>query len=323
MNADEKISRVTARQYGVFSREQAFAAGFSESGINRRLKQGRWDSSYKGVYRLPGVPESWHQKLMAAYLLAGPNAVVSHRSAAQLLRFAGAPEGYLELTLPADRRSPPGVVFHTTDTLPMSDVVRIGPFKLTSVTRTLIDYGGVVDEEMVEIALEDALHHRKTTLSRISRRLETLSANGRNGAGVLKRVLTKRAPAKRPAASLFETKFFRMLRELGLPLPERQYEVCHDGEFIARPDYAYPNRKLAIECESREHHEREGDWERDVKRFNELAAVGWPVIRVTWSDLKSPEALRKCMALAFSLPQQPVSGGQRREKQKNLRGTGH
>lgn len=199
--------------------------------------------------------------------------------------------------------------------MPACDVVRIGPFRVTSFTRTLIDYGSVVDEKTVEIGLEDTLHHRKTTLGRIARRLEALGTNGRNGTGVLKAVLVKRAPAKRPAASVFETKLFRWLRELRLPLPERQYAIYHDGEFIARPDYAFPELKLAIECESREHHEKERDWNKDATRFNDLAAVGWRVVRVTWQDLRSPETLRKCLLRVFSLHPRSDSDRQNTKKQ--------
>lgn len=111
MNADGKIANIASRQYGVFSRRQALKAGFSESAISRRLSNRRWEAIFQGVYRLPGTPDCWHQRLMAAFLWAG--AVVSHRSAAEVLRIAGAPKGYIELTVPTGKGlAPRGVVLH-------------------------------------------------------------------------------------------------------------------------------------------------------------------------------------------------------------------
>lgn len=81
---DEAVARLAARQQGCFSRAQVLAAGMTDRMILRRIAAGRWVSVAAGVYRLAGVPVTWRQRALAACLVAGPGAVVSHRSAGVL-----------------------------------------------------------------------------------------------------------------------------------------------------------------------------------------------------------------------------------------------
>ena len=301
MTTDDKIASVAASQYGVFSRGQAIAAGFSKSAIDRRVRSGRWRVALRGVYRLSGVPPSHQQKLMEAFLWAGPSAVVSHRSAGELLGLEGVPKGFVELTARKDRRTPPGIILHVTEALPRSDCAKLGPFTLTNVTRTCIDLGAVVGEEIVEVAMEDALRTRRTSLDKLSRRTDALVCKGRTGPGVIKRLLGRRISSERPTDTGFETKLFRILRENGFPLPVRQFVVRRrDGRFNARVDLAYPEIKLAIECDSYKFHSGRRAWEKDRKRGNPLVAAGWGTLRATWSDLENPMEFLQILREAFS-----------------------
>jgi very-short-patch-repair endonuclease len=57
------------------------------------------------------------------------------------------------------------------------------------------------------------------------------------------------------------------------------------GRFVARVDLAFPSRKIAIEYDGRAVHEREDVFVRDRQRQNALLALGWLVLRYTYSDL--------------------------------------
>ena len=95
------VEAFAASQYGVVSRAQALARGMSESAIDRRLGAGRWVVVFPGVYRVVGAPVTARQHTMAAALWSG--GVVSHNTAARLLRLEAIPKQGLHLTV-ADGR---------------------------------------------------------------------------------------------------------------------------------------------------------------------------------------------------------------------------
>jgi very-short-patch-repair endonuclease len=80
--------------------------------------------------------------------------------------------------------------------------------------------------------------------------------------------------------SVLETKVARLLRASGLPAPVRQYEVTMFGRRY-RLDFAWPEFRIALECDGRAFHE----FQRDRTRWRQLGAAGWTVLPVTWSDV--------------------------------------
>lgn len=249
MQKDREIDHLMANQHGVIARAQAKAAGFSDRRIDRRLESGAWQRVFPSTYRLCSSPTTWDQLLTAAWLWAGSGAVVSHRAAAVLLGLGGIEAGPLEISVPRWRRVPSArVVLHTTTVMPRCDVQRIGCLTVTNASRTVIDLGAVVTDAVVAQALDDSIHTGLTSIQSIIRRLEDLGEPGRRGPGVLRRVLLSRDPSSAPTESLFEGKFLRLMRDASLPPPVKQYSVMATG-FSARVDFAYPDRRLAIECD--------------------------------------------------------------------------
>jgi hypothetical protein len=150
-------------QFGLIARSQALDLGMSSSALGRRLTSGEWVVRLQGVYRLATVPPSWEQDLMAVALWASGRAVASHRSAAAAHELGGIQRRLVELSLPYSRRSPEeGIVLHRSTVMPRCDVAEWNGLPVTSPTRTLVDLGAVVDDEILEAALDDALRRRLT-----------------------------------------------------------------------------------------------------------------------------------------------------------------
>src|SRR5437870_3866031 len=108
------VAFVAAKQYALVHREQARALGVSEHALARAVASGELARRLPEVFAIAGAPRTWRQALLAAVLDAGPGAVVSHRSAAILLRIAhrDAPR-VIEITVPRPRSSRmPGVIVH-------------------------------------------------------------------------------------------------------------------------------------------------------------------------------------------------------------------
>ena len=285
---DVKCSVVAGTQFGVLSRQQMFACGASSSGIARRLANGKLETVHTGVYRVTGFGRTWEQSLMAACLAAGREAAVSHRAAATCWGLEGISDQVVEVSTGRHRNPPSGpkVIVHTTR-LPNRDVCCLGPLPMTTVTRTVIDLAGVVDGVRLEVALDDALRTRRTTLDRLARRLSELGGKGRPGSGKLRILLEERDPSTARLESELEARMLRLLRRAGLPRPVTQYVIREAGRFVRRVDFAYPEHRLAIETFGYRYHSARRDWQRDLERGNRLQPLGWRELRFSWDDVQS------------------------------------
>lgn len=280
------VDRIFQRQYGVISRQQALAAGISPRSVDRKVIAGEWIVCYRGVYRISAVEVSWHQRLMAAYFHVGEPVAVSGRSAGALWSLEGIELSVVELTTPDFRRRRAKDFFlHSSDLLPNADLARVGPFKVTTPTRTLVDLGALISQEALEVALEDAFRRGISSPQRILARLEALSKKGRNGIGPLRDLMSKRAEGG--AKSLLEVKTTRLLRQAGLPKPIRQYEVRLGPKTKAFIDLAYPQAMLAIELDGFKFHSDKSVFQKDRTRRNALTKLGWRTAQFTWDDVNN------------------------------------
>ena len=74
----------------------------------------------------------------------------------------------------------------------------------------------------------------------------------------------------------------------GLPEPEVNADVTHDGVFVARPDLIYRDARIAIQYDGDGHRSDRTQWQADVARDAALRAIGWEVIHVTQETLSEP-----------------------------------
>lgn len=287
---DKRVENTARRQFGLITVEQALDAGMSRHAVQSRAKSGRWIRVLPGVLKLRGAPTSWEQSLLAPFLwttrLRGVVSAVSHRAAARLFGlqpFLQIPS--VELCLSAPRRCHvPKLVMHVDSNLELNGLIRIGPYLATKAPRTLVDLAAVVSEETLENCLEDALRMKRCSLAQIHEAIEMLGGRGKKGVATLRRLLELRSD-ERPAESPLEVRVLRLIRSAGLPAPQRQYSIETKTKRTRRLDLAYPDLRLAIECEGYEHHSDRVAWSKDLARRNELMELGWRPIHVTTHDL--------------------------------------
>jgi very-short-patch-repair endonuclease len=157
---------------------------------------------------------------------------------------------------------------------------------VTSINRTLIDYGATVPRLLLERAVEDAFNRRLTTEGALRRRLAVVGGHGCRGAGKLRWVLDHR-PRGKPARSGFEVILRDVLRQFGLDADLwRNYEVMdEDGRIVAEVDLAEPVQMIALEADGARWHSTRRAHQRDIERQEMLEALGWIVERFTWDDV--------------------------------------
>lgn len=261
-------------------------AGADDRLLSRRVAAGRLQRITAGVYRLPGYPSSFRQRTMAAILRAGPEAAASYRTAAALLQLDGVPEAIVELSVPPGRRYRSALT-HRTGDLARFDVIRVDGIPCTTPTRTCVDLGGVVDDDVVERAFECAVRRGLTTPQYAARRARALARRGRAGPAALLRVLARRQ--ERPNDSDLETLFEQLRRAAGISGLRRQVPI---GPYVA--DFADPGRRLVVELDGLETHATSSALQADLARQNFLVLEGWTVLRFTWDDVtRRPAAVIK------------------------------
>ncbi|WP_040336732.1 endonuclease domain-containing protein [Candidatus Blastococcus massiliensis] len=264
---------------------------FRGSGVVRRgvLTRGQLrTSTYRrlrpDVYVLASVPVTHRLHAEAVALVAPRGSAFGGLTAVALWGadgFAGPGDPVEVLLPPGIRWHGAGVQVRTADTT--GSLVSDGTIFWTGRTRTALDLirRGTLDDAVV---LLDRL---------VGTGMCELSAV-RSAAAALPRCRGSRqareasALADGVAESPQETRLRLLIGRGALPAPVAQYEVRVDGVLLARVDFAYPERRLAIEYDGLWHAEP-GQFAKDRRRLNRLSAAGWRVVFVTAGDLHRPD----------------------------------
>src|SRR5687768_3919757 len=78
------VARMAARQHGVVTTRQMLDIGFTPATIRHRARTGRLHRMHQGVYAVGHIALPSLARESAAVLACGPDAVLSHRSAAAI-----------------------------------------------------------------------------------------------------------------------------------------------------------------------------------------------------------------------------------------------
>jgi very-short-patch-repair endonuclease len=285
MSADSRLAAVAERQHGVVARRQALECGLSRAAVSRRLSSGRLIALHQGVYRLAGAPETWHQRLLGACLAAGPSAVASHRSAARVWRLLDTEA--VEVSVTRGRMlALPGATVHRTLDLPREHCTIRDCIPVTNPLLTVVALGAVVTVDELEDALDAGLVAGLFSVGAVEAVLGRVAARGRPGVGALRQILDQRALGRARPDGLLEPRMARLLRSARLPPAEFQYEIRdEEGRFVGRVDFAWPDRRLAVEVDGYEVHGTRRAMDRDYDRQAQLATAGWQVVRFTWTQV--------------------------------------
>jgi hypothetical protein len=268
----------------------AVAAGLLSQ---RQLEGTAWRRLVHGVYVHRDVAVT-HELMVEAALLRLPRAVVTGRSAAVLwgVGLAG-PEDDVELTLPPGSHMVRVLGLHTRRAaLPATDVRRRHGMRVSSPAATALRLASVLPLDKAVAAVDQLIAAGVVDLESVRQRAGVArgpgSARGRRVAAL----------ADGLAESPPETRVRLLVGRSGLPAPVAQFRVLHHGRFVARVDFAWPDRKVALEYDGLWHAER-GQFARDRRRLNALREAGWSVVFVTAADLRDPAALMARIARAL------------------------
>jgi very-short-patch-repair endonuclease len=268
-----RVWQLQGRQHGLITRRQLLDLGFSRQAIEHRISNGRLQPVRRGVYAM-GRPElTQHGEWLAAVLACGPEAVLSHASAAALWGIRPVRRGHLDISIPGGKRSrPSGIVVHRRAALPADEVTRRERIPVTGVVLTLIDIAAKLRRREVESAVNEADRLDLVDPERL--RLALDRRPRRPGVGVLRELLDRLTFTL--TDSELERLFLPLARAAGLPTPETQESV--NGFDV---DFYWPLLGLVVETDGLRYHRTPAQQARDRLRDQAHTAAGLTALRFT------------------------------------------
>lgn len=270
-------------QSGVVSRSQALKAGLSVGTIKFRVSSGRWRQLHLGVYTtFTGFPGRSAQ-LWAAILAAGPGAMLSHETAAELQRLADKPVETIHVTVPGERHIAAirGVSLHRSrraseavewDSNPPRTKVEETLLDLTQTAATFDDVCGWITRAFArDLTDEDKLRAAMRQRTKLRWRTE------------LHELITA---AEGGDHSVLEFRYERDVeRAHGLPEAVRQAPFTSADGRRGRRDRLYQAYGVVAELDGRLGHGPADRW-RDKARDNAAAEDGQQSLRYGWEDVR-------------------------------------
>lgn len=299
----------------IIRRCEARARGVTDSEVRRLVRKGAWTRLGSGVYIPSGIyadadeRDRHFYRATAAMENFREGTALSHVSAAVM-------HGLETWQIPLDAvhatrnrsggsRRGPGCVLHSSKFTEDEVTSRVG-VRVLSVERTITDLSSTLSFEQAVVVGDRALRIGVTTLDELNRAIERMGRHpGRAKAARAVRFMSDRSD------SVGESRSRVLMIGAQLPIPEEQPDVFDaNGRWLARVDFLLPEHGVIGEFDGRIKYRRDGVATRDAEdvvfqeklREDRLRHSGWVVVRWTWADLQTPDALvtriREGIALA-------------------------
>ena len=279
-------------QQGVIARWQAQAIGLSPALIDTQLRQGRWQPLYRGVYAAYTGPPPRESVRWAGLLRAGPGAVLSHHTAAELDGLTNELGEVIHVTVGHDRRvrlsgeerrsvAPP-IVFHRTGRL---DAIR---HPARTPARTRIEET-ILDLTELSATFDDVLSWLCKGCGRrlVTAQLIHAAASRRGRVRWRDDILGALPLIADGVHSPLEYRYVHGVeRAHGLPTAERQSRrsTASPSPRSRYLDSHYRVFGVVAELDGQADHRVEDRW-KDIRRDNANATSGIVTLRFNWADV--------------------------------------
>ena len=284
-----ELDEMATAQFGLLSAGQLLEAGYSKRMVSQRVWSGEFRRRARGVVQLAGAGHSWEQDVMAAVLSGSGEAVASHRAAARLWGFRSVDQE-IEVSVRYPKKAKlDGVIIHSLRDLELQDRTEVNGIAVTTPERTICDLGLIFPDTEVHRILRYAIATGLVIPRDVWAMRQRTSKQGRNGTGVLERVL-KGLPADTDfAESGLEILFLEICERFGIDTPTPQLPVQVSGRNF-RLDFAWVAQRVFVEVDGAAFHSSPTQIANDGNRQNLLVEAGWKPLRFTYADLNERPA---------------------------------
>jgi hypothetical protein len=256
------------------TRAQALRQGYTD----KQLSGPRFQRLFQGVYLPAGVGVSVLHRAQAALMIAPDGSYASHHTAAALWGAIPPPTIETHICVPmagATRSIRKGIIAHRAD--PDFTSVRHRGLPMTEPAAVFAQMAMVCPDLVELVVLGDSLVRAgRVTPARLVEITRSWDGKG------ARRARRAASLIREGVDSAMETRVRMLIVLAGYPEPVVNMILRHDdGEWLLRFDLCYPQLKLIIEYDGRQHLRDPEQWSRDLKRREWLEARGWRIIVIT------------------------------------------
>ncbi len=285
--------RLAGEQYGLLTRRQLLALGYTTAAIEHRVARGRLHLVTRGIYAVGWPRLTRERRWMAAVLACGEGAALSHGSAAALWGIGRERGGRVDVSvrrLCKHRRA--GIRARSRPTLPEEDIVARDGIPVTCPARTLLDLATELGATDLERAVNEADKHNLSDPEALRAALDEYP--GEPGVPALRALLDRHT--FRLSDSELEVLFRPIAVAASLPPPLTKQEV--NGFEV---DFFWPSLGLVVETDGQRYHRTPSSQTRDRLRDQAHAAAGLTPLRFTHHQVKyEPTHVRRILSKVAS-----------------------
>ena len=274
-----------------FTVRQGVSIGLGEE----RLRGRDLERPFRGVRTSAARPvgSEFPRRCDAAELIMPPEAFFSHVTAARLLSLplpahVEVEPIHIAVRSPGRALRGAGVVGHTCVDPAVSIVRSRGRrvadpasiFLQVSATLTVPDATAVGDALILAPLFPEPWDERPWVGIEVLReRVGRFCGRGKRTAAAALELI------RQGAESRTETLLRLSIVRAGLPEPDVNVTVTHQGRFVGRGDLVYRRFRLVIEYDGDQHRTDTRQFDKDLGRLDDFAAAGWRVVRVSARSL--------------------------------------
>jgi very-short-patch-repair endonuclease len=218
-------------------------------------------------------------KAYGALLLCDDNAAASHHTAARIWGGVVPDDGHVHLSIDGVRRKVLGIHSHRVK-IGGQECSRLDGLRITTPSQTFLDLGG-------ELGLVDLVVLGDSLVKAALVTPEQLVAAATTFRGRGQRLLRRAASlVRREVDSPMESRLRMLMVLAGLPEPTVNHTIRRqNGSVRYRFDLSYPDFRLVVEYDGRQHAESDRQWDGDIDRREWMDAEGWRIVVVRSKDL--------------------------------------
>lgn len=243
------------------------------------LRNGTYRRIFQSIYVHRDIPLTESVRAAGALLLCGDQAAVSHQSAARIWGGIVPDDGHIHVSVVGDRPNVRGVCAHRV-TAGGQMCNKVGGLRVTTPVQTFLDLGtelGLVDL----VVLGDSL-----VKAGVVTPAQLVAASGKFRGG-RQRLLRRAASLVRGEVdSPMESRLRVLIVLARLPEPTINHKVRRpDGSVRFRLDLSYPDFRVVIEYDGRQHAESSRQWDWDIDRREWMDDDKWRIVIVRSKDI--------------------------------------